>query len=69
MNTFFRHQETHKWTWYRWNKAVMDNTDKSMIDLVLVSQKKIISDVKAVPLVSVLGRELEEDLQSNKKLL
>ena len=47
----------------------MDNTDKSMIDLVLVSQKKIISDVKAVPLVSVLGRELEEDLQSNKKLL
>ena len=28
MNTFFMHQETHKWTWYQWNKAVMDYTDK-----------------------------------------
>jgi len=30
----------------------MDYTDKSMIDLVLVSQKKMIADVKTVPSVS-----------------
>ena len=30
----------------------MDYTEKSMIDLVLVNQKKMITDVKAVPSVS-----------------
>lgn len=22
MNTNYRHQESHKWTWYRWNREV-----------------------------------------------
>jgi len=30
----------------------MDYTEKSMIDLVLANQKKMITDVKAVPSVS-----------------
>jgi len=33
MNTFYCHQESHKWTWYRWNNTVQDYTDRSMIDL------------------------------------
>jgi len=37
MNTFFKHRESHK----------------SMIDLVLAGQKRLIADVKAVPSVSM----------------
>jgi len=56
MNTFFKHHVSHKWTWYRWNSTMQDYTDKSMIDLVLAGQKRLIADVKAVPSVSVTGQ-------------
>ncbi|XP_076058238.1 uncharacterized protein LOC143035269 [Oratosquilla oratoria] len=53
MNTFFKHQETHKWTWYRWNHIQEEYTQKSMIDLVLSSRKSLIHDVKSIPSLSL----------------
>ena len=52
MNTYYKHQESHKWTWYRWNSIEGTYTDKSMIDLVLTNNKKFFKDVKSVPSVS-----------------
>ena len=52
MNTFYCHQDSHKWTWYRWNSARQEYTDKSMIDLMLTNSKNLFMDVKAIPSVS-----------------
>jgi hypothetical protein len=52
MNTFYNHRPSHKWTWYRWNNAVQEYTDRSMIDFILTNNKRIFTDVKAVPSVS-----------------
>ncbi|XP_076031072.1 uncharacterized protein LOC143019318 [Oratosquilla oratoria] len=53
MNTFFKHQETHKWTWYRWNHIQEEYTQKSMIDLVISSRKSLIHEVKSIPSLSL----------------
>ena len=53
MNTFYKHRESHKWTWYRWNSPVGEYTDKSMIDLVMTNNRRTISDRKSVPSVSL----------------
>lgn len=53
MNTYFSHRDSHKWTWYRWNSIVEDYTDKSMIDLILTNNRKVIRDVKSIPSVSL----------------
>jgi Reverse transcriptase (RNA-dependent DNA polymerase)/Endonuclease-reverse transcriptase len=53
MNTFYKHQESHMWTWYRWNSEAKNYTDKSMIDLVLASRKNLTTDVRAIPSVSL----------------
>ena len=52
MNTFYKHQESHKWTWYRYNRERGAYTDKSMIDLFVSSNKKLFKDVKAIPSLS-----------------
>ena len=52
MNTFYQHQESHKWTWYGWNQEELRYTRRSMIDLFITNKKKIFKDVKAIPSVS-----------------
>jgi len=52
MNTFYKHTEEHKWTWFRWNGNIGEYTDKSMIDLIIVNNRKIIRDVKSIPQTS-----------------
>ena len=53
MNTFFRHRDSHKWTWYRWSAARQGYTDRSMIDLIATNRKRLIYNVKAIPSVSI----------------
>ena len=53
MNTFYKHKESHKWTWYQWNGRIGEYTNKSMIDLMLTNNKKIYRDVKTIPSVSM----------------
>ena len=53
MNTFFKHRDTHKWSWYRWNTDRGDYVERSMIDLILTNNKKIFKDVKSIPSVSL----------------
>ena len=49
MNTFFMHDEKHKWTSYRRNEGPNKQAEKSMTDLMLSSKKYIFKDVKAIP--------------------
>ena len=50
MNTFYKHEENKKWAWYRWNSTVGAYTDKSMIDLALLTNNKnLLRDVKSIP--------------------
>lgn len=53
MNTFFKHRESQKWTWYRYNYEQQAYTQKSMIDLFLTNNKTLFCDVKSVPSVSL----------------
>lgn len=53
MNTFFKHKESHKWSWYRWDNRREEYTEKSMIDLILCNDKRIVNDVKSIPSVSL----------------
>ena len=55
MNTFFKHRESHKWTWYMWEKQREMYTRKSMIDFIMVTDKKCVMDVKAIPSMSLDG--------------
>ncbi len=48
MNTF-KHQESHRFTWYRYNNIIGSYDQKSQIDFIRTSKKSIIKDVKAVP--------------------
>ena len=53
MNTFYKHRESHKWTYYGWNSEAQQYVSKSMIDLFLTSDKKIFKNVRAVPSLSM----------------
>lgn len=53
MNTFYKHKDEHKWSWYRYNNTLQDYSDKTMIDLMLTNNKNIFKDVKAIPSVSL----------------
>ena len=53
MNTFYKHRESHKWTYYRWNSEALQYISKSMIDLFLTTDKKIFKNVRAVPSLSM----------------
>ena len=52
MNTYYKHKESHKWTWYRWNEQQQNYTEKSMIDLFLTNKKNLFRDVRTIPSVS-----------------
>ena len=49
MNSFYKHQESHKWTYYGWNSQVQQYTSKSMIDLFLSPDNRMFRSVRAVP--------------------
>ena len=53
MNTFFKHQESHIYTWYRYNYQTNTHDQKSQIDFILSNNEKIIADVKAFPGLSL----------------
>ena len=53
MNTFYQHQPSHKWTWYRYSAEHQQYTSRSMIDLFLTNQKKLFCDMKSLPSVSL----------------
>ena len=53
MNTYYKHRDSHKWTWYRWNEIEQRYTDKSMIDLFVTNNKKLFCDVKSIPSASM----------------
>ena len=55
MNTCFKHRESHKWTWYRWDSNEGKYNSMSMIDFVLASNRQSVKDVKAIPSVSMDG--------------
>ena len=52
MNSFYKHRDSHKWTWYRWNSIAGAYTEKSMIDLAITNNKNLLADVKSIPSVS-----------------
>ena len=49
MNTFSKHGESHKLTFYFWSSEMQQYISKSMIDLFLTSNMKIFRNVRAVP--------------------
>ena len=49
MNTYFKHKESHQYTWYRYNSQLSCYDLKTQIDFVLSTRKSIIKDVKAIP--------------------
>ena len=53
MNTFYKHRESHKWTYYGWNNEAQQYVSRSMIDLFLTTDKKIFQNVRAVPSLSM----------------
>ena len=53
MNGFFEHREEHKYTRYRWNNNTQQFDQKSIIDYIVSSDKRIIENVKVIPGVSL----------------
>ena len=53
MNTYFKHQESHQYTWYRYNSRIGQYDLKTQIDFILTTRKSVIKDVKAIPSVSL----------------
>ena len=48
MNTFFKHRDSHKWTWYRYDSGRQRYMGHSMIDLVAANSKKMFRDLVSV---------------------
>src|SRR5678816_2068269 len=53
MNTFFKHRESHIFTRYRWNQVTQQYEQKSLIDYMIVSDKRMVKNVKVIPGVSL----------------
>ena len=53
MNGFFKHQGSHRFTRYRWNQTKGQFVQKSIIDYVVASDKRLGQIVKALPEVSL----------------
>lgn len=53
MNTFFKHRESHIFTRYRWNQGTQQFDQKSVIDYMIVSDKRMVRNVKVIPGVSL----------------
>ncbi|XP_033121126.1 craniofacial development protein 2-like [Anneissia japonica] len=53
MNSYFAHQESHQYTWYRYNSRIGKYDQKSQIDFILTNIKSIRKDMQAIPSVSL----------------
>ena len=53
MNGFFKHQDSHRFTRYRWNQITDQFDQKSIIDYVVTSDKRLVQNVKVFPGVSL----------------
>ena len=53
MNTFYKHRESHKYTWYRYDNRLQQYIQKSMIDMFITNNNKLFIDVKTIPSVSL----------------
>ena len=53
MNTFCKHRDSHKYTWYRYDHRLQQYTQKSMIDMFITNNNKLFTDVKTIPSVSM----------------
>lgn len=56
MNGFFKHQDTHKYTRYRWNQNSGFFDQKSIIDYIIVSDRRIVKNIKVFP-----GESMDSD--------
>lgn len=56
MNGFFKHQDTHKYTRYRWNQNSGLFDQRSIIDYIMVSDKRIVENIKVFP-----GESMDSD--------
>lgn len=52
MNGFFYHRESHKFTRYRWNRNLVMFDQKSIIDYFIISDKRLVDNVKVLPGIS-----------------
>ena len=53
INTFFKHRDSHKWTYYGWNSEEQQYVSISMLDQFLTSDKRVLKNVRAVPSMSM----------------
>ena len=53
MNTYFKHQESHTYTYYRYSNETGTYYKKSQIDFIISSKKSLLADVKAIPSISL----------------
>ena len=53
MNTIFEHEDSKKWTWYRWSREEQRYTEKSMIDMMMTNDRRIFEDVRSIPTISM----------------
>ncbi len=49
MNGFFDHREEHRYTRYRWNQVTGQFDQRSIIDDILTSDKRLVCNVKVIP--------------------
>lgn len=49
MNTYFDHRPSHRYTRYRWNNNTGEFDQKSVIDYVIASDRRMIMNVKVIP--------------------
>lgn len=52
MNVYYKHKDSHKWSWYRWNSEAGDYVQKSIIVFFITNNKTLFIDVKSLLSVS-----------------
>jgi calcineurin-like phosphoesterase family protein len=53
MNTYYEHRDSHKYTWYGWNSNKQEYDKMTQIDLFLTTDYRSVTNVKAIPSVSL----------------
>ncbi|XP_066953399.1 craniofacial development protein 2-like [Macrobrachium rosenbergii] len=53
MNGFFKHQDSDRYTRYRWNQTTGQFDQRSVTDYLVTSDKKLVQNVKVLPGVSL----------------
>ena len=53
MNSYFKHQDSHIYTRYRWNQNTQFFDQRSIIDYIISSDKRIVKNIKVLPGISL----------------